>query len=875
MIFRRLKSALVLPLIGLLFVAQLAWAQSDPVRKLALLGEAGTVRFQVDAGLGVITHGSLIDNGYGLRVHLKGATQPMLEQLVARLTELHPLVKSLQISVDEEAGEGVVTLVLLEQMSVLDETLVALDGELSRWEVVLSTEMPEETLALDEKLPTPTLHRVKLMNRSGLLQVVLEGNAAIVAEASFRANPPRLVLDLPKVPVKQLLTAIKRYNANPDNPLVRKIRGKQDEPGIGRLVFDLNQPLDLVESHGNVAGDRGTIVVGLVPDGGSSGPNLSQSGAVSGALKSVELRQQGRRLSLFLNGTSGTEVSAYALQNPPRIRMDLIGWKPEQVVDAVAAYQTKHPLIRAIRYGESRLGSARVEFELVQSVQMLDAAVRKSFDNLHENFVVSVLTPKDLLPGTALADLPLDRRLVPAHDFAENPEIMISPVQLFGKEQVMEAMDLEEAPAPEEPGMTFNLMDFFENALNHDAQFQGAKALFRSKQEAFPQALAGYLPSASFSVSTSIVSSDIKRQQLSSSPTGPTNYTDRNYSLTITQPLIQLPLIVQMSQARASQSQAKVDLLREEQELILRVAENYMNLLASKDALDMAKAEHEATQKHLERAQTQENSGLATRTDVATAEGRAALTEAEVIGSQNRLEDAKYALKEIVGDKVDAVHGFQGDFDPAPPQPANIESWLEAALKQNLTLQSARLAQRVQNFEVKRLKAGYFPTLELSGEHSLSTASGSIFGSGGKTYDTTIGVTMDMNLLEGGLTMSQVREARALEAQARHLADLEFRRVERQTRFAYRQVESSSRLLGALRKQVIANATTLQSKLAGFESGVADVLSVLDAYKLYYTSRREYLSQRYEYLINRLRLKQAVGALSRDDLETLAALLDS
>ena len=86
-------------------------------------------------------------------------------------------------------------------------------------------------------------------------------------------------------------------------------------------------------------------------------------------------------------------------------------------------------------------------------------------------------------------------------------------------------------------------------------------------------------------------------------------------------------------------------------------------------------------------------------------------------------------------------------------------------------------------------------------------------------------------------------------------------------------MQTSVASLEALRQNVIAQESALAAKLQGFRSGLQTIVMVVDAYRLYYAARREYLQARYEYLVNRLKLKQSVGTLGRSDLEDLATLL--
>ena len=79
--------------------------------------------------------------------------------------------------------------------------------------------------------------------------------------------------------------------------------------------------------------------------------------------------------------------------------------------------------------------------------------------------------------------------------------------------------------------------------------------------------------------------------------------------------------------------------------------------------------------------------------------------------------------------------------------------------------------------------------------------------------------------------------------------------------------------MDALRKAVLAQQSALELREEGFKSGLVSPVQLLDAYRLFFTAKRDFLQARYDYLMNRLKLKQSVGTLSRDDLDDLGSLL--
>jgi outer membrane protein len=77
----------------------------------------------------------------------------------------------------------------------------------------------------------------------------------------------------------------------------------------------------------------------------------------------------------------------------------------------------------------------------------------------------------------------------------------------------------------------------------------------------------------------------------------------------------------------------------------------------------------------------------------------------------------------------------------------------------------------------------------------------------------------------------------------------------------------------ALQQGVISQQSALKAKRESYRSGLLTLLAVLDAERDLYFVRRDYAKARYEYLLNRLKLRQSTGTLADTDLEAIDRLL--
>ncbi len=872
------------------------WAEAtgNSVGGVEILGQDNLLRLQVEVKVGALTRAELLPDGRHVHLSFRGTDPGTLDQLIQGRGAQHPLLGRMQTS----SGAGEETNLVLElarPVTVLDESLLALADGRSRWEIVLSAEQASVSATPPVAMPVPfapsapvaapvvsvpsgaVLSGVDISMLRGMLSLSLTGNESLTAEVAFQSEPPALAVELPGTTVREVEQLVAELQRKPRNPLVRKVTTGRSGQGHGQLVLELTKPMDLVDSKGVVEHGKGSVQMLLVPDG----PVVAAPPEGARELQSVNMDETaGQQLALTFSGIQGAYVNVYELEGPSRVMVDFIGWHTDQIVQALERFQPTDRVVRAMRFGETRLGSARVELEMSDAIRVADAVTRRLPDARQEEFVVSLQLPMAGGESTRMAQrakpagrpVTAEAGFLAERDFSSKPGIVIRPVVLGSAAAV--AADMEKAGRAGMPSSNaVPLLDFYQRAVDNDVQYKVAKAEFLANSEAVPQAWAAYLPVATFGIQGSKVRQNIIEAANASFPTGKVNYDKRNWGLTITQPVVKVPSLVKIGQANIAVEQARVNLLAAEQDLILRVARAYLNLLAAKDAVDLATAEREAAEKHTDLARVRFQNGLGTVVQLDEAEGRLALTRANEITATNQLESARDGMKEIVGEAVADVHGFRGDFEASQPQPGNVEPWIEAAITQNLVLQARTMAAEIATMEVSKQRAGYLPTVNLVGSAGHEQTTGSIYGSGQTSSNMELGLNLSLPLFEGGMTSSLVREASARMDQSTQEMDLERRRTEKVTRLAFRNVHESSKTLAALRRLVAAQGSALNARLASFKSGVDSVLAVMDAYRLYYSARRDYLKTRYDYLVNRLTLKQAVGSLSRNDLEDLAELL--
>ncbi|MDX1433985.1 MAG: TolC family outer membrane protein [Gammaproteobacteria bacterium] len=416
-----------------------------------------------------------------------------------------------------------------------------------------------------------------------------------------------------------------------------------------------------------------------------------------------------------------------------------------------------------------------------------------------------------------------------------------------------------------------SLIDFYELALESDPEFQAAAATNAAAQELTPQARSFLLPNVSAGGFARHNWLDVDKSA-GIANLGSRDFNTQQADISLTQPIYRHDLWVALGQADIRTKQANADYAFARQELMIRAATRYFDVLRAQDQLTFAKAALEAFGQQLKQAQQRFEVGLIAITDVEEAQSGFDLATADVIAAENDLDNAREAQREVAGTYIEELKPLEGDIPLVTPAPDDIDLWTETALRQNLQVTAARFAAENAREEISRIKAGHLPTLDLVGRSVYFNADGGVSGASRST-DSQIGLELTVPIYEGGLINSQTRESQHL--YQRSLDDLERQRraVQRQTRDAFLGIKSNISRVKALVQAVRSTISAKEAIEAGFQVGTRTSVDVLDAERRVFEARRDLSFARYDYIVNTLELKQAAGTLSEADMELVNSWL--
>lgn len=420
------------------------------------------------------------------------------------------------------------------------------------------------------------------------------------------------------------------------------------------------------------------------------------------------------------------------------------------------------------------------------------------------------------------------------------------------------------------PAFSADIVQVYREALVNDAQYAAARAAAEAGREKMPQGLAGLLPTLSATANTAW---NENRYHAGDNTGVSKDYNANAYNVNLTQPLFRWQNYIQYGQSKLQVVQAEANFAQASQDLILRVAQAYFDVLYAQENLTAVRANKQAISLQLEQAKKNFEVGTATITDSQEAQSRFDLASAQEIAAESDLNVKRYALRVIVGTDPGELNRLKRETELSPPQPASMDAWVDAAEKDSFTVQAQQAAAEVAAKEVERTRAGHYPTLDAYANYGRSAGfSGS---NGFETDARNIGLQVNIPLYQGGSVNSKTREAVANRSAAEAALESARRSAALGARQSYLGVVNGLAQVRALDAALISSTSALESNKLGYEVGVRINIDVLNAENQVYVTRRDLAKARFDTLLAQLKLKAAVGSLGEADLEQINPLFEA
>jgi outer membrane protein len=421
-----------------------------------------------------------------------------------------------------------------------------------------------------------------------------------------------------------------------------------------------------------------------------------------------------------------------------------------------------------------------------------------------------------------------------------------------------------------------SLVDMYEAARGYDASFISAKAQFEANLAKANQTLGGVLPNIALSASVSRTYFDFRPDTPTNLVTAQQRYFGTgSASITMTQPIYRPAAWAAYKQGGRLLEQAAAQYEAAEQDLLVRVSQAYFDVLTSEDSLASVQAQKQAVQEQLASAKRNFEVGTATITGVRDAQARFDLSTAQEIAAENDLRIKRLALDLAVGLSNAKPKRLAKNSALIAAPAEDVSVWVSQSEAANPAVRQAQLALNVASLEVERAEAGHKPTLDAQLAYSgVRNAGGNVTGNvSSHVYNPSAAIVLNVPIFAGFTTQYRIKETVALENKARSDFENARRNTAQATRTAYFGLVAGLSQVKALEAAEASTQSALDANKLGYSVGVNINIDVLNSQSQLYQTKRDLAKARYDVLVGNLKLRQASGTLTPQDLQPINALL--
>ena len=421
-----------------------------------------------------------------------------------------------------------------------------------------------------------------------------------------------------------------------------------------------------------------------------------------------------------------------------------------------------------------------------------------------------------------------------------------------------------------------SLVEMYEAARGYDAGFISAKAQFEANLAKANQTLGGILPNIALSASASRTRFDLRNDGAAEQPRH--FYGSGVAGVSLVQPLYRPAAWAAYRQGGRLLEQAAAQYEAAEQDLLVRVSQAYFDVLTSEDSLASVQAQKTAVGEQLASAKRNFEVGTSTITGVRDAQARFDLTTAQEIAAENDVRIKRLALDLAVGMSNAKPKRLADNSKLIAPPSEAVDSWVSQSEVASPAVRQAKLALDVATLEVDKAVAGHKPTLDAQLNYQgvrnvAGSSTNPISGQSSHIMNPSAAIVLNVPLFAGFATQYRVKETVSLEDKARSDFENAKRTTAQATRTAYFGLVAGLSQVKAYEAAEASTQSALDANKLGYSVGVNINIDVLNSQSQLYQTKRDLAKARYDVLVGNLKLRQAAGTLTPEDLQSINSLL--
>ncbi|MDI9818143.1 MULTISPECIES: TolC family outer membrane protein [unclassified Legionella] len=420
-----------------------------------------------------------------------------------------------------------------------------------------------------------------------------------------------------------------------------------------------------------------------------------------------------------------------------------------------------------------------------------------------------------------------------------------------------------------------DLMDIYQQALENDPIFKQAYSSYMSSTEAIPQARAALFPQLAVGA---LAGRNIQDTSAAGTHIQAT-YNSTQWQVTTSQAVFNYQAWSLVQQAKASVKAAQANFNSAAQNLILRTATAYFQVLLARDTLNFAEAKKRANKRQLEQAEQRFRVGLDAITSVYEAQAAYDQSVAEVISARNNQINQNENLRKLTNHTYEHLSPLRDSRIPLiKPEPDNIDEWVNTGLKQNYSLYAAKYSLEAARENIKVQSAGSWPTFNIQGnaiQTNNQAGGGGSFFVPSKQAVANIALAMNFPVFQGGLVQAQTRQAQYDFQTSSQVMEQTYRDVVVNSRIAFNTIIDGISKVKADRQTIVSQQNSLESTEAQFQVGTRTMVDVVNAQQRLFEAQEQLARDQYDLVNAILNLKFLAGTLNVNDLEEVNSWLET
>ena len=228
----------------------------------------------------------------------------------------------------------------------------------------------------------------------------------------------------------------------------------------------------------------------------------------------------------------------------------------------------------------------------------------------------------------------------------------------------------------------------------------------------------------------------------------------------------------QVKANKLSEEQAELKIEQSANSIQEQIAQLYVQILYMNEAIGVNRESLEASKKNEERGQEMVNVGKMSKADLAQLSAQRAMEEYNLVEAESNLANYKLQLKQLL--EITGEQAFDVAMPTASDQQAlasipSVMNVYEQALTLRPEIKNTELALQASDVQLKIARAGYLPTLSMTGGVGTSTTSNNSnkWGQQMKTnFDASAGIGISIPIFDQRKARTAVNKAKIQHEQA-------------------------------------------------------------------------------------------------------------